>query len=254
MIAASVPAGPNPALQQVRSRLFDVALALWTALFAPAVLVLFLCGTPERAVRRTARAWARGALRLLGWFVGLTHVEHGLENIPSEPCIIVANHQSTWETFAFLALFPDVAIVVKRELLAIPVFAWFLRKSPMILIDRESGSKALRKMIDESRTALDGGRSVLIFPEGTRRSVSARIEFKRGIELLYAKLHCKVLPVALNSGHFWAPDLPYKRSGRITVSYLSPIEPGLRVAEFTRRAQDLLESARHKTSPVLSDS
>jgi 1-acyl-sn-glycerol-3-phosphate acyltransferase len=252
MIAASVPAGPIVTMQQVRSRLFDGALAAWTALFAPAVLVLFLCGTPERAVRRTARVWSRGALRLLGWFVGLTHIERGLENIPSEPCLIVANHQSTWETFAFLALFPNVAIVAKRELLTIPVFAWFLRKSPMILIDRDSGPSALRKMIDESRAALEGGRSVLIFPEGTRRSVSARIEFKRGIELLYAKLDRKVLPVALNSGHFWAPDLPYKRAGRITVSYLGAIEPGLRGAEFTRRAQDALESAKRDGVPVLS--
>ncbi|MDF3063277.1 MAG: acyl-phosphate glycerol 3-phosphate acyltransferase [Microvirga sp.] len=114
----------------------------------------------------------------------------------------------------------------------------------MILIDRDSGSTALRKMIDESRAALQAGRSVLIFPEGTRRGVSARIEFKRGIELLYAKLDRKVLPVALNSGHFWAPDLPYKRSGRITVSYLGAIEPGLDGAEFTRRSQALLERAR----------
>src|SRR4051794_4027459 len=108
----------------------------------------------ERAVRRTARAWARGTLRLLGWCVGLTYVEEGQENIPTEPCLIVANHQSTWETFAFLALVPDVAIVAKQELLGIPVFGWFLRNAPMILIDRESGTKAVRKMVDESRTAL----------------------------------------------------------------------------------------------------
>jgi 1-acyl-sn-glycerol-3-phosphate acyltransferase len=232
------------ALQRARSKLFDAALIFWTALFAPAVLALWICGSPERAVRRTARVWSRGVLGLLRWFVGLTYVEQGHENIPSEPCLIVANHQSTWETLAFLALFPDVAIVAKHELLKIPVFAWFLRKSPMILIDRDSGSKALRTMIEKGRAALDNGRSVLIFPEGTRRSVSAPIEFKRGVELLYAKLDRAVLPVALNSGRFWAPDRPYKRSGTITVSYLSPIEPGLRVAEFTRRAEAMLEGAR----------
>jgi 1-acyl-sn-glycerol-3-phosphate acyltransferase len=241
-------------VQRARSKLFDILLALWTGLFAPALAILWLCGSPERGVRLASRLWARGILVGLKWVVGLNYAERGLHNVPNEPCLIIANHQSTWETLAFLILFPDVEIIAKRELLTVPVFSWFLRKSPMILIDRESGSKALRKMIDESRTALDGGRSVLIFPEGTRRSVSARIEFKRGIELLYAKLHRKVLPVALNSGHFWAPDLPYKRSGRITVSYLSPIEPGLRVAEFTRRAQDLLESARHEPSPVFSAS
>jgi 1-acyl-sn-glycerol-3-phosphate acyltransferase len=231
-------------LQRVRSRLFDAVLVLWTALFAPAALALAICGAPERAVRRTARAWARGTLRLLGWCVGLTYIEEGLENIPPEPCLIVANHQSTWETLAFLALFPDVAIVAKRELLTIPIFAWFLRNAPMILIDRDNGPKALRKMIEESRAALEGGRSVLIFPEGTRRGVSEPIEFKRGIEILYAKLDRKVLPIALNSGHFWAPGERYKRSGTITVSYLDAIEPGLGGAEFTRRSQAVLEGAR----------
>jgi 1-acyl-sn-glycerol-3-phosphate acyltransferase len=232
MIAAGVPARPIAAVQLARSKLFDVALAVWTALFAPAVLALILAGTPERAVRRTARVWSRGALRLLGWCVGLTHVERGLENIPREPCLIVANHQSTWETFAFLALFPDVAIVAKRELLAIPVFAWFLRKSPMILIDRDSGSTALRKMIDESRAALQAGRSVLIFPEGTRRGVSARIEFKRGIELLYAKLDRKVLPVALNSG----PDHRFLSRGDRARARRGGVHPPLAGAAGARAA------------------
>jgi 1-acyl-sn-glycerol-3-phosphate acyltransferase len=158
-----------PVAERLRSKLFDMALVFWTALFAPAVVALAIWGAPERAVRRTARAWARGTLRLLGWCVGLTYVEEGRENIPSEPCLIVANHQSTWETFAFLALVPEVAIVAKQELLTIPIFAWFLRKAPMILIDRDSGTTALRKIVDESRVALSRGRSVLIFPEGTRR-------------------------------------------------------------------------------------
>lgn len=231
-------------MQRVRSKLFDVALVLWTALFAPAAVALALCGTPERAVRTTARAWARGTLRLLGWCVGLTYVEEGQENIPTEPCLIIANHQSTWETFAFLALVPEVAIVAKQELLRIPVFAWFLRKAPMILIDRGGGTKAVRKMVDESRAALANGRSVLIFPEGTRQSVSAKIEFKRGIEILYTRLNRRVLPVAVNSGHFWGPNQSYKHSGIITVDYLASIEPGLGGAEFTRQSQAILERAQ----------
>jgi 1-acyl-sn-glycerol-3-phosphate acyltransferase len=243
----------RPVAERLRSKLFDVALVFWTALFAPAVVALAIRGAPERAVRRTARAWARGTLRLLGWCVGLTYVEEGRENIPSEPCLIVANHQSTWETFAFLALVPEVAIVAKQELLTIPIFAWFLRKAPMILIDRDSGTTALRKMVDESRVALSRGRSVLIFPEGTRRSVSAKIEFKRGTEFLYAKLGRRVLPVALNSGHFWGPDQRYKRPGTITVDYLGVIEPGLGRAEFTKQSQAVLERAKRNAEGAFSD-
>ncbi|WP_457090900.1 lysophospholipid acyltransferase family protein [Microvirga sp. P5_D2] len=231
-------------MQRARSKLFDILLALWTGLFAPALAILWLCGSPERGVRLASRLWARGILVGLKWVVGLNYAERGLHNVPNEPCLIIANHQSTWETLAFLILFPDVAIIAKRELLTVPVFSWFLRKSPMILIDRESGSKAIRKMVDESQAALAQGRSVLIFPEGTRKSASEPIAFKRGVELLYIKLNRVVLPVSLNSGLFWGPDRPYKRAGTISVSYLSPIEPGLTGHEFTRKAEQLLETER----------
>jgi len=234
-------------MQRIRSKLFDIFLALWTGLFIPALAVLWLCGSPEREVRLASRLWARGILLGLNWLVGLTYVERGHHNIPEEPCLIIANHQSTWETLAFLVLFPDVAIVAKQELLTIPVFSWFLRKSPMILIDRESGAKAVRKMVEESRAALAQGRSVLIFPEGTRKSVSEPIAFKRGVEMLYSKLDSVVLPVALNSGHFWGPDRPFKRGGTIAVSYLDPIRPGLPGTEFTRRAEQLLEAERRQS-------
>lgn len=236
-------------MQQVRSKLFDLSLALWTGLFAPALAVLWLCGSPERSVRLASRLWARGVLVSLKWFVGLTYAERGLSNIPDEPCLIIANHQSTWETLAFLILFPDVAIVAKHELLTVPVFSWFLRKSPMILIDRDSGSKAIRKMVDESEAALAQGRSVLIFPEGTRKAASEPIEFKRGVELLYTKLNRTVLPVSLNSGLFWGPDRSCKRAGTILVSYLSPIEPGLSGREFLRKAEQLLEVERRSSWP-----
>jgi len=232
----------------LRSKLFDVLFALWTALFGLAVPVLWLCGSPPTAIRSATRMWVRGALFGLKHVVGLRYEERGRENIPREPCLIVANHQSTWETLASLLLFPDVAIVAKQELLAIPVFGWYLRRSPMIVIDRETGPKSLREMIQQSQSALAEGRSVLVFPEGTRRLVTDRVEFKRGAELLYAKLKVPVLPMALNSGDFWSPEERCKRSGVITVSYLEPILPGLPGAAFTHRAEDALESAKNRLS------
>ena len=236
-------------MQRLRSKLFDISLAVWTGLFTPALAILWLCRSPERGVRVMSRLWARGVLIGLNWLVGLTYAERGRHNIPGEPCLIVANHQSTWETLAFLILFPDVAIVAKQELLTIPVFSWFLRKSPMILIDRESGPKAVRKMVDESRAAIAQGRSALIFPEGTRKSVSEPIAFKRGVELLYAKLDRPVLPVALNSGHFWGPGQRFKRGGTVAVTYLAPIPPGLSGSQFTRKAEQLLEAERSQSWP-----
>jgi 1-acyl-sn-glycerol-3-phosphate acyltransferase len=214
-------------VQSIRSRGFDALLVAWTAMFLPALVLLLVLGRPTRPIRATSRVWARGILFLLKWTVGLTHVEWGRQNIPDGPCLIVANHQSEWETIAFLTLVPNVAIVAKRELLAVPVMGWFLRHSPMIVIDRERGGSAIRHMLTEARKALAEGRPVLVFPEGSRKSVASDIEFKRGIELLYLQLGVSVVPVALDSGRFWGADLPFKRRGAITVSFLPSIEPGL---------------------------
>ena len=230
-------------LTRLRARTFDVLMAAWTSLFLPAIAVLLALGKPRGAIRAVTRVWASGILAILRWTVGITHVELGRANIPAGPCLIVANHQSQWETVAFLVLVRDVAIVAKQELLAIPVMGWFLRHSPMILIDRDSGGKALRHMLSAARTALDEGRPVLVFPEGTRRTVGSDVAFKRGVELLYAQLAVPVLPVALNSGHFWTADARIKRAGAITVTYLPTIEPGLPGAEFLRRAQHCVQAA-----------
>jgi 1-acyl-sn-glycerol-3-phosphate acyltransferase len=233
----------------LRSRLFDLAFAVWTSLFGLAVPVLLLCGSPKPAIRSATRFWVRGVLFGLKHVVGLRHVERGREHIPKEPCLIVANHQSTWETLASLVLFPDVAIVAKQELLEIPVFGWYLRRSPMIVIDRETGPKALREMIQQSQAALAEGRSVLVFPEGTRRLVTDPVAFKRGTELLYAKLGVPALIMALNSGHFWSPGDTCKRSGVITVSYQELVPAGLSGAEFTRRAEGILEAEKSRFIP-----
>jgi 1-acyl-sn-glycerol-3-phosphate acyltransferase len=245
---AALPFEPAGALQCLRSKLFDLLLALWTSLFGIAIPILWLFGSPKAAIRVATRLWVRGALLGLRYIVDLRHVERGREHILTEPCLIVANHQSTWETLASLVLFPDVAIVAKRELLTIPVFGWYLRRSPMIVIAREEGPKALREMIQQSKTALSEGRSVLIFPEGTRRPVDERVELKRGAELLYTKLGVPVLTMAHNSGRYWSPGAICKRGGTIVVSYGARIPAGLSGAEFTKRAEATLEAEKNGTS------
>jgi 1-acyl-sn-glycerol-3-phosphate acyltransferase len=226
------------------SLLFDLFFGVWTAPFAVLVVLFWMLGRPRRPIRKATRIWARGVLIGLKGIVGLQYTERGRDKVPAEPCLIIANHQSTWETIAFLVLFPDVAMVAKRELLKIPVFGWFLRNSPMIIIDRDMGVRTLRDMLEQSRAALADRRSVLIFPEGSRKAPLDPITFHRGVELLYAKLETPVLPVAVNSGNFWRPGQPYKRSGTIVVSYLPPIPPNMPAAEFSRAAEALLSIER----------
>mgnify|MGYP000262340161 CR=1 FL=1 len=232
------------AAQNIRSRLFDLLLAVWTALFGLAVPALTLLRVHDRTIRAATRYWARGVLFGLKHVVGLDYVERGREALPEEPCLIVCNHQSTWETIAFLLLVPDVAIIAKDELIRIPVFGWYLRRSPMIIIDRDAGMRSLKAMVDESRAVLAQGRSVLIFPEGTRGNGKDELIFKRGVGMLYSRLNVPVVPVAVNSGRFWGRNLPYKRPGTIAVSYRPVISSGLSTKDFIRAAEDAVEAGR----------
>ncbi len=231
---------------KLKSYLFDVFLAVWTAWFALGVPVFWVFGLPRKPIRAATRLWARGVLFGLKHIVGLNYVETSRNVIPTEPCLIVCNHQSTWETIASLILFYDLAIVAKQELLRIPIMGWYLRESPMIIIDRGTGSKALKTMLSESQKAIANGRSVLVFPEGTRMKEQEPIKFKRGVELLYSRLDAPVLPVLVNSGKFWGPSQPGKRGGTITVSYLPLIPPGMPAGQFVRKAEAEMESERLK--------
>jgi 1-acyl-sn-glycerol-3-phosphate acyltransferase len=233
-------------MQFIRSKLYEIAFVAWTVLLAPTVPILMLCGSPSRWVRGVAHLWVSGMIFGWKWIVGLRHVERGRENIPAEPCLIVANHQSPWETYVLSRFFPDASIIAKRELAVIPVVGWFLQRYPMILIDRESGPSAFRRMIAAARQTFDEGRSVIVFPEGTRKSVHDRVDFRRGVEFLYSELKRPVLPVAVNSGTLWGPDRWFRYAGTITLSYLPPIAPGLSRNEFRDCAQAVIQTEKDR--------
>ncbi|MEH6791390.1 lysophospholipid acyltransferase family protein [Parasphingorhabdus sp.] len=228
----------------VRSIIFYIAWALWTALFGLAIPFLWLSGSPPKIIRMLSRFWARGILIMLSGIVGLKYVLWNGKSGPSGPSLIISNHQSMWETLAALVLFPDVAIVAKRELLRIPVMGWYLRRSPMILINRDAAANALRQMVDQSRAAVAAGRSVLIFPEGTRKRVGAPIEFKRGVELLYKLLDVPSIPMVVNSGSFWGIGGGPLRPGVITVAFAAPVDPKLNSRDFMKTTTALMESEK----------
>jgi 1-acyl-sn-glycerol-3-phosphate acyltransferase len=230
-------------MQTIRSNMFAVLWTLLTAVFGLVLIGVIALGSQPKMVRSCTRLWARGVIFLLKWIVGITHQIEGLDNLPSEPCLIVSNHQSAWETITYLLFFPEVAIITKIELLKIPIFGAFLKRSPMIPIDRDAGTKALRQMVEEGQLALEQGRSILIFPEGTRQAPGTPIEFKRGVELLYSKLNAPLLPVAMNSGLFWLPGNQTKRSGVIRVDILPSVSAGQKPQEAIKAAEQKVQTA-----------
>jgi len=225
----------------LRSLLFNIAFFGWSTICTFAFLPR-LFGTVEDMARALI-LWGRGIDWLLAHICRITVEIRGREYIPTEPALVVAKHQSAWETISLHALLDKPAFVVKKELLSIPLAGMIVRGSGAIAVDRSAGSRALKAMLREAREAVRAGRPVVIFPEGTRRPVGAPPAYQPGVAALYAQLNLPAVPVALNSGLFWARRSFIKRPGRIIVEFLPPIAPGLDRRAFLAEIEARIETA-----------
>jgi len=196
---------------------------------------------PRLAVVWTANKWARLVLFGLRHITGIDMAVRG-ELPASARLLIAAKHFSIWETIAVLALLRDPAVVLKRELLFVPLYGWFCAKMEMIAVDRKSGSKAIRRMHAAATRALEAGRPIVIFPEGTRKKIGAAPDYKPGVAGLYAQLGDPCIPVAHNSGLHWAGWF-LRKPGTIVVEYLEPIPPGLARRDFMALLERRIEEA-----------
>jgi 1-acyl-sn-glycerol-3-phosphate acyltransferase len=225
----------------LRSLAFNVGWYLGSALIALAGAPLLLA--PRRAVVAWARFWIVFVLWWLRITCGLTHRVVGLENLPPGPVIIACKHQSTWETMSFTGLFRDIAIVLKRELLFIPVVGWAMARAGNIAVARGDGASALRGLVRQAKAAIADGRSIVIFPEGTRVAPGDQRPYQVGTAALYRQLKVPVVPMALNSGLFWGRRKWVKWPGTITLEVLPPIAPGLSREAFMETLRDRIETA-----------
>lgn len=221
----------------VFNALFYLVLAVYLVVAIPTLVM------PRRAIVAIARHWARVNVALLRIICGITVDWRGLEKIPAGAILVAAKHQSAWETFALLTLFPDPTFILKRELLWIPFYGWCARHAGMIPVERGGGKPALIAMAGRARAALASGRQIVVFPEGTRRPPGAEPRYKYGIAHLYGECGTPCVPIALNSGLFWPRRKFLRYPGTIAVEILDPIAPGLAVDAFFPRLQHELETA-----------
>lgn len=222
-----------------RSVLFFVLLQVWTLVLG--ILYLPLLGASRSWVSIAARFWLRGTLALLRLTCGLSWQVRG--TIPRGAALVASKHQSTLETFVFLLILSEPAVILKRELLKIPFFGWYLAKTGAIAIDRSAGTKALKEMVKGAEAAIAEDRPVLIFPEGHRMEVGATPDYHSGIALLYAGLGCACVPVAVNTGLFWGRGRFCKQGGTATIQFLDPIPAGTDRKTFMADLQNRIESA-----------
>jgi 1-acyl-sn-glycerol-3-phosphate acyltransferase len=206
----------------LRSLIFSLGQWLFTPIFS--VLALFTF--PFNRIRRNQiiSAWARIMLWWLALTCNIRYEVKGLQNIPTNPCIILAKHQSAWETLAFQLIFPPQAYVMKRELLWIPFFGWGLAMTSPIAIQRSAGREALKQLIQLGQQRLAQGLWVVVFPEGTRIAPGKKSKFHIGGAWLASGTKATVLPVAHNAGLYWAKNSWLKKPGVITVSIGQPLD------------------------------
>lgn len=154
------------------------------------------------------------------------------ETLKKGPIIIGCNHQSSWETFIFSKLFEKLAIVVKKELLKVPVAGLYFKRLLCIPVNRSSPVKAIKDLMKYGKKSIDNNVSILIFPNGTRSSPDEEIEYKGGIYAMYKYLNVPVVPAHVDSGKYWSRHSFKKYPGTIILSFKPPIDPGLNKEEF----------------------
>ena len=225
----------------IRSFIYNV-LFFATCGFMAIVLVPLII-FPRSVIQKAIKLWTTMLLWQLRVVTGLKHNVVGIENIPKGPAIFASKHQSAWDTGIFHQCIDDPVFVLKQELVMIPFFGWILLRAGSIAIDRKGGAKSLKKMLNGVTSALEQGRKIVIFPEGTRTAPGATHPYNPGIAAIYRGANVPVVPVALNSGLFWQRRSFLKRPGVITIEFLPPIEPGLDRKEFMTQLQSRIESA-----------
>ena len=241
------------------SKLFAAVRGLlFLLLFIPTIAIWGLALLPTRPLPYNVRwkilnTWVDLMLLWLRLTCGIRHEVEGLENLPSadKASIVMAKHQSTWETIAFQAIFPPHVWVLKQELLNLPFFGWGLRIMESIAIDRSAGRKAIVQMVRQGKERLDAGRWVIVFPEGTRTRPGAPPNYKIGGGVMAVKTGYPVVPVAHNAGEYWPTHWLFKYPGVIRVSIGPVIETqGLSADELIKEVEAWIEDEMVRISPV----
>ncbi|WP_410522105.1 lysophospholipid acyltransferase family protein [Neoehrlichia mikurensis] len=178
---------------------------------------------------------------------GITYEIKGKEHLPMQPYIVASEHQSPLETLILFTVFKNAVYVLKKEVIILPIFNIFFILLKMIFIDRSKKLQALKKMLKLSKLRFDEGRTIIIFPQGSRTTINKKAQYKSGVAALYSSLSVPVVPIALNTGLFWPRSLVSfkKKPGKAIIKILPPINPGLSKQEFLQQLKKNLSEASY---------
>jgi 1-acyl-sn-glycerol-3-phosphate acyltransferase len=232
----------------IRSVLFLIGAVLITAPFGCLVPLGRLFGseppfTLARLYTKVMLAWSELSL-------GIHHEVRGWEHVPKFPVVIMAKHQSAWETIFIESAFPSQCWIVKKELLWLPFVGWGLWAIRAIAIDRTSGSSAREQIVSQGAERLKEGHWVTIFPEGTRIAPGKAGRYGIGGSLLATRTGTPILPIAHNAGEYWPRYAFRKKRGTVKV-VIGPLIPtaGRDVVSVNKDVQEWIEGEMKRISP-----
>jgi 1-acyl-sn-glycerol-3-phosphate acyltransferase len=229
----------------IRSLIF--MLFMWTSLVVYAPLTLLTFPFPYLVRYRVVTAWPKFHVWLLKVVCNLRYEVEGLEHLPKSAAIVLAKHQSTYETFALPYLFPPYTWVLKRELMWIPFFGWGMALLRPIAINRSAGRKAMEQLVSLGRKRLASGLWVVIFPEGTRIPAGKKGRYRLGGAVLAHETGYPVVPVAHNAGSFWPKRSLVVKPGVVKI-VIGPVidSKGKSVEEIKQQTENWIETTMQR--------
>jgi 1-acyl-sn-glycerol-3-phosphate acyltransferase len=236
----------------LRSLVFHL-VAWFVVLPSFVLLTLWMFPLPARTRVRAVALGSRVVVWLAEVLVGIRYRVTGREHLPDRPAVILSNHQSAWETFAFQAIFPPVVFLTQRWMLWIPFFGWSLALTSPIAVDLGRRATALKSLAEQGRARLEQGFWIALFPEGTRVPVGEKSpQYQIGGAWLAVRSGATVVPVAHNAGLFWGNNAFLKRPGTVTVEIGPPIESaGADPYALMASVERWIESRKAALSPEL---
>jgi 1-acyl-sn-glycerol-3-phosphate acyltransferase len=223
----------------IRSFLFNIYFFVGTTILSFILLVLLPFSGQE--MRKGSQFWTKFVMFGLRYIVGITYEVRGVEHLPENGAIVACKHQSAWDTMIFVLMRISTSYVLKKELLSIPFYGWYVKRSGHVAVDRSAGASALKGMVADVKSALARGRNVVIFPEGTRSHPGQPGTYHPGIAAIYTQTGEPVIPVALNSGLYWGRKSFFKKPGKIIMEIMPPIEAGLKRRDFMAKLETTIE-------------
>lgn len=223
----------------LRSLLFNIYMYGGTLVLS--FILILLMPFPPIVMRKGSQLWT--SFIMIGLrIVGIRYEIRGLEHLPKGGALVACKHQSAWDTFIFVNQRISTTYVLKKELLRIPFYGWFVWRAQHIAVDRKAGSSALKYMVSSVGKALKSGRNVVIFPEGTRSAPGAKNPYHPGIAAAYSQANVPLIPAALNSGLYWGRASFLKYPGTIILEIMPPIPAGQDRRAMMKTLQETIEA------------